>query len=76
MLSVEARAILLETLEELDSLLDELPAKVRTAFLLSQLEGLSYEDIAAQMQISVRTVTRYMAQGFRQCLLVMLDSPA
>ena len=75
-LSVEARAILLETLEELDSLLDELPAKVRTAFRLSQLEGLSYEDIAAQMQISVRTVTRYMAQGFRQCLLVMLDSPA
>lgn len=72
-LSVEARAILLETLQELDALLDALPAKVRTAFLMSQLEGLSYEDIAAHMQLSVRTVTRYMAQGFRQCLLVMLE---
>ena len=55
-------------------LLGELPAKVRTTFLLSQLEGLSYEEIASHMQLSVRTVTRYMAQGFRQCLRVMLDS--
>lgn len=73
-LSAEARAILLETLEELDALLGELPTKVRTAFLLSQLEGLAYEEIATQMQVSVRTVTRYMAQGFRQCLRVMLDA--
>lgn len=73
-LSAEARAILLETLEELDQLLGELPAKVRTTFLLSQLEGLSYEEIASHMQLSVRTVTRYMAQGFRQCLRVMLDA--
>lgn len=73
-LSAEARAILLETLEELDRLLAELPAQVRRTFLLSQLEGLSYDEIAAQMQLSVRTVTRYMAQGFRQCLRVMLDA--
>jgi len=72
-LSVEDRAVLLETLTQLDQLLDDLPAKVRTAFLLSQLEGLSYEEIAAQMKISVRSVTRYMAQGFRQCLRVMLQ---
>ena len=73
-LSVEAQSILLETLAELDTLLGELPAKVRTAFLLSQLEGLSYEEIAEQMQLSVRTVTRYMAQGFRQCLQLMLEA--
>lgn len=72
--SAEARAILLETLQELDALLDALPAKVRTAFLLSQLEDMSYEDIASHMQLSVRTVTRYMAQGFRQCLRVMFHA--
>lgn len=71
-LSVEARAILLETLEALDALLNELPTKVRTVFLMSQLEGMCYEEIAAHMGLSVRTVTRYMAQGFRQCLHVML----
>lgn len=73
-LSAEAQAILLETLQELDALLDALPATVRTVFLMSQLEGLTYEDIASRMQLSVRTVTRYMAQGFRQCLRVMLDA--
>jgi len=74
--SVEERAILLETLHELDALLDELPARARTAFLLSQLEGLNYEDIAVRLQVSVRTVTRYMAQGFTQCLRLMLAVPA
>lgn len=73
MLSTEDRAILLETLEELDRLLHALPDKVRTVFLLSQLDGLSYEEISVQMQVSVRSVTRYMAQGFRQCLRVMLE---
>lgn len=72
--SAEARAILLETLQELDALLNALPEKVRTAFLMSQLEGMSYEDIALQMKLSVRTVARYMAQGFRQCLRVMLNA--
>jgi RNA polymerase sigma-70 factor (ECF subfamily) len=74
--SVEERAILLETLHELDALLDELPPRARTAFLLSQLEGLSYDDIAARLQVSVRTVTRYMAQGFSQCLRLMLAGQA
>lgn len=73
-LSTEQRAILLETLVELDALLNALPASVRTAFLMSQLDGMSYEAIAAQMQLSVRTVGRYMAQGFRQCLRVMMDA--
>ena len=67
------KAVLLETLRELDALLNAMPVKARTAFLLSQLEGLSYEDIAAQLQVSVRTVTRYMAQGFSQCLRLMLQ---
>lgn len=72
--SEEDRAILLEILRELDGLLDAMPAKVRTAFLLCQLEGLSYEEIASQLKVSERTVTRYMAQSFRQCLQLMLDT--
>lgn len=72
--SIEEQAIVLETLHELDVLLSELPSNVRSAFLMSQLEGLTYEEIAARLQVSVRTVTRYMAQGFRQCLRLMLAS--
>ena len=37
--SPEYSAILLETLIEIDQLLDNLPLKARRAFLLAQLEG-------------------------------------
>ncbi len=70
--SVEEQVIVLETLHELDALLSELPAPVRAAFLMSQLEGLTYEQIAVHLKVNVRTITRYMAQGFRQCLRLML----
>ncbi|MBV7482738.1 sigma-70 family RNA polymerase sigma factor [Bordetella sp. BOR01] len=67
--SEEQRLIILQSLQEIDALLDALPAKVRGAFLLSQLDGLTYEQIAAHMEISVRTVKRYMAEAFRHCIL-------
>lgn len=72
--SIEEQVIVLETLHELDVLLAELPSRVRSAFLMSQLEGVTYEEIAARLHVNVRTVTRYMAQGFRQCLCLMLAS--
>lgn len=68
--SVEDRLVVLETLHELDAMLERLAPKVRTAFLLAQLEGLPYADIAARMQVSVRTVKRYMASAYEECLLL------
>lgn len=68
--SPEQRWLLLETLQALDELLDGLPAPVRRAFLLSQLEGLGYRDIAQRLEVSERTVKRYMAHAYEHCLLV------
>lgn len=68
--SPEQRWLLLETLQALDELLDGLPTLVRRAFLLSQLEGLGYRDIAERLDVSERTVKRYMAQAYEHCLLV------
>lgn len=68
--SPEERLIILETLNEIDAMLHSLPTKVRNAFLLSQLEGLSYADIAAQLKVSLRTVKRYMAQAFEECIML------
>ncbi|WP_236192851.1 sigma-70 family RNA polymerase sigma factor [Pseudomonas glycinae] len=68
--SPEQRWILLETLQALDELLDGLPRAVRRAFLWSQLEGLGYREIAERLQVSERTVKRYMAQAYEHCLLV------
>jgi RNA polymerase sigma-70 factor (ECF subfamily) len=60
--------LILETLHEIDAMLDSLPALVRRAFLLSQLAGMKYEDIAEQLGVSLITVKRYMKQAFLQCL--------
>lgn len=70
--SPEQRWLLLETLQALDELLDGLPLPVRRAFLWSQLEGLGYEQIAARLECSERTVKRYMAKAYEHCLLVDL----
>lgn len=69
--SPEQRHIILETLHEIDAMLDGLPAKARSAFLLAQLEGLTYADIAQRLQVSERTVKRYMAQALQQCILLI-----
>lgn len=68
--SPEYRALLLEALQQIDAMLDGLQAKVRTAFLLSQLEGLGYAEIAARLDVSERTVKRYMAQAMARCIML------
>lgn len=62
-----------ETLMEVDALLDTLKPVVRTVFLLAQLEGLNYAQIARQLGIGERTVKRHMAQAFEACILFEWD---
>ncbi len=65
--SPEERAIVLETLQEIDTLLDGLPPKVRTAFLWAQLDGMPYAEIAERMGVSLSSVKQYMARAIRHC---------
>lgn len=69
--SPDQRLMILQTLHEVDALLDALPPTVKHAFLMSQLDGLRYDDIAARLGISLATVKRYMKQAFLQCLTLM-----
>lgn len=69
--SPETRFLVLETLHEIDAMLDSLPPLVRRTFLLSQLTGMKYEDIAEQIGVSLITVKRYMKQAFLQCLTLV-----
>lgn len=66
-MSPEERALLLEALDEIDRRLDGLPAPVRRAFLLSQLDGLPQAQIAATLGVSLTTVKRYLVQAGVQC---------
>jgi RNA polymerase sigma-70 factor (ECF subfamily) len=65
--SPEARALVLETLVEIDRLLDGLKPRVREAFLLSQLDGLTYPQIAERMGLSISSIQQYMTQAFSHC---------
>ena len=68
--SPEARAMALETLCRIDAMLGQLNPKARSAFLLSQLDGLGYREIGEQLGVSERMVKKYMSQAMLQCLLL------
>ncbi|MDE1167601.1 MAG: sigma-70 family RNA polymerase sigma factor [Pseudomonas sp.] len=65
--SPEERALVMESLMAIDALLDGLSSRARTAFLCSQLEGMKYADIAAQLGVSTIRVRQYVAKGLMLC---------
>jgi len=69
--SLETRAIVIETLLQIDAMLDAMPAKVREAFLLSQFEGLTYPQVAERLQVSVSSVQKYMQRAISACYQVL-----
>ncbi|AHL77541.1 RNA polymerase sigma factor FecI [Stutzerimonas stutzeri] len=73
--SPESQALIVETLMQVDVMLTRLPYRVRRAFLLSQLHGLTYAAIAAELDVSERMVKKYMAQAMLHCLLLAEDEP-
>ncbi|MFM8342758.1 MAG: sigma-70 family RNA polymerase sigma factor [Methylomonas sp.] len=69
-LSMEENAIILETLQEIDELLNRLPEKARKAFFMSQIDGLTYIEIAEKLGVSDRMIRKYMVQAMTLCLSV------
>jgi RNA polymerase sigma-70 factor (ECF subfamily) len=65
--SPEDRVHLSQTLNRLDHSLQRLPGKVRTAFLLARIDGLTYPQIAAELGISQRSVSVYMNRSQALC---------
>ncbi|MVV50593.1 sigma-70 family RNA polymerase sigma factor [Pseudomonas sp. PB120] len=68
--SPETRLLILDTLMRIEALLRELPAVTRDTFLLSQIEGLTYGQIATRLNVSLITVKRHMRTAFIACLSV------
>jgi len=73
-LSEEDKLVLVDLLQSVDAMLDGLGRKVKRAFLLSQLQGLGYKEIAADLGVSVSAVTKYVAKAAEHCLLFALDN--
>lgn len=66
--SPETRLIILEALYRIEAMLRGLPARTLEIFLLVQLDGLTYRQIAEQHGIAVITVKRRMRTAFAACL--------
>ncbi|MEJ2247065.1 MAG: sigma-70 family RNA polymerase sigma factor [Acidobacteriota bacterium] len=61
--SPEDELILKEEREQITEWLRELPIQQRIAVILRDIEGLSYEEIAESMEISLGTVKSRIARG-------------
>lgn len=72
--SLEDRALILETLLQIDAMLDTMPGKVRQAFILSQFEGLTYAQIAERLGVTVSSVQKYMIRAIQACYRVLYES--
>ncbi|SEO83517.1 sigma-70 family RNA polymerase sigma factor [Aquisalimonas asiatica] len=66
--SPEEHHLILEALYEIEAMFRTLPGRVRRAFLLSVLDGLTYREIGNELGVSERMVKKYMAQAMLQCL--------
>lgn len=65
--AVENAADAQQQLRLIQTIVAELPAKCRMAFLLYKFECLSYEEIAESMQLTESMVRKYVLRAIRYC---------
>lgn len=70
-ISEEDKALIIETLMAVDKALSELGARTKQIFILSQIDGLTYQQIAAQLEVSLTTVKKHMIRAFTECTMLM-----
>lgn len=71
--SPETLSILMESLALVDRALSKLSTKARTAFLLAHLDGMTYAQIADELNVSTHSVKKYITQANMQCFFASPD---
>jgi len=74
--SAEHHAIVVETLMQIDAMLDKLAEKPRRAFVMAQLHDMPYAEIARRLEVSERMVKKYMSQVMFHCLALDMEFTA
>lgn len=59
--------------EALQQAINQLPDKCRRAFVLHRIHGNSYSDIAAELDVSVSSVEKYIIKALRACRSVQAE---
>jgi RNA polymerase sigma-70 factor (ECF subfamily) len=66
-LSPERRVSGEQELQQVQRAIDEMPPKCQQAFIMHQIEGVDFPEIAAQMQLSESMVRKYVSKGLLHC---------
>lgn len=69
--SPETRLLVLEALYRIEAMLRSLPSRTQEIFLLAQLDGLTYPQVAGRLGTSLATVKRHMRAGFVACMAAL-----
>jgi RNA polymerase sigma-19 factor, ECF subfamily len=67
--SAESIAEISQALLLVDQALNGLPVKAKAAFIYSQIDGLTYAEIATRLGVSASMVRKYIAQALIRCYL-------
>lgn len=67
--SPEQRMLVVEALMQVGRMLERLPPRAAQAFVMAQVDGVRYKDIAAELGVSERMVKKYIAQAMLECAL-------
>jgi RNA polymerase sigma-19 factor, ECF subfamily len=65
--STEVIAEIAEAISLVDDALKGLSGNCRSAFIYSQVDGLTYAQIAEKLEVSVSMVRKYLAQALTRC---------
>lgn len=71
--SAETLSIVMESLLLIDRALSGLSAKAKTAFLLAHLDGLTYAEIAAELDVTTHSVKKYLSAANMACFFAVPD---
>ncbi len=69
--SPEEHTLILESILKIDAMLFGLKPIIRETFLLSRFDGLTYKEIAEQLNISIATVRKYMLKAMQGCINIV-----
>ncbi|MDN6858855.1 sigma-70 family RNA polymerase sigma factor [Pseudomonas sp. CAN2814] len=72
-ISPQTRCIILQTLMEIDALLDGMAARTREIFLMAQLDGLSFVEIGKRLSLSANSVRKHFVRAMTHCLVLLDD---
>ncbi len=66
-LSVEEQAENRQQLDRLEEVMSHLSPKGRAAIVMHRRDGMTYEEIAKELGVSIAMVKKYLSQGLAQC---------